>query len=83
MDVKTRIRNYFSKAIPGSVGDEEDVFECGLVTSLYAMQLVMFVEQEFSIVAERQDLDIKNFCSIDAVAAFVERKRTREMSARG
>jgi len=46
------------------VGDKEDIFERGLVNSLFAMQLVMFVEREFAIVVERQDLDIRHFCSI-------------------
>ena len=33
-----------------------------------------FVEREFSIVAERQDLDIRHFSSIAALVAFVEAK---------
>jgi methoxymalonate biosynthesis acyl carrier protein len=74
MDVKARIRNYFATVIPEPVGDEDDIFERGVVNSLFAMQLVMFVEREFSIVAERQDLDIRNFCSIAALVAFVEAK---------
>ena len=41
---------------------------------MFAMQLVAFIESEFSITAEREDLDISNFCSIDALTAFVEAK---------
>jgi methoxymalonate biosynthesis acyl carrier protein len=74
MDVTTRIRSYFSHVIREPVGDHDDVFDLGIVDSLFAMQLVMFVEREFSIVAEREDLDIRNFCSISALAAFVELK---------
>jgi acyl carrier protein len=75
MDVSQRIRSYFAKAIRTAVEDEDDIFELGLVDSLFAMQLVLFVEEEFSISAEREDLDIRNFCSIAALVAFVEAKR--------
>jgi acyl carrier protein len=71
MDVRTRIRRYFSKTIAEEISDEDDIFDLGIVDSMFAMQLVMFVEDEFSIVAEREDLDINNFCSISALTNFV------------
>lgn len=74
MEVRAKIRDYFAGAIAAPVGDSDDIFDLGIVDSLFAMQLVMFVEREFSIVAERGDLDIRNFCSIDALVAFVEFK---------
>lgn len=77
MDVRTRIRNYFAGMIAMPVGDRDDIFDLGVVDSLFAMQLVMFVEREFSIVAEGEDLDIRNFCCIDALVAFVESKLAR------
>lgn len=85
MDVRARIRSYFATVIREPVGDDDDIFERGIVNSLFAMQLVMFVEREFSIVAERQDLDIRNFCSVAALAAFVEAKLglTAEAGAQG
>jgi acyl carrier protein len=77
MDVRTRIRDYFSKAIAEEIGDEDDIFKLGVVNSLFAMQLVLFVENEFSITAEREDLDINNFCSIAALTHFVLNKLGR------
>jgi len=79
MDVHARIRSYIGKALAQPVNDSDDLFQLGLVNSLFAMQLVAFVENEFSITAEREDLDIRNFCSISAVTAFVEAK----LAARG
>jgi methoxymalonate biosynthesis acyl carrier protein len=69
-----RIREYLSSVIPLAIEDDEDIFELGLVDSLFAIQLVAFVEKEFSITAEPTDLDISNFCSIAALTCFVERK---------
>jgi len=74
MNVKTRIRQYFSKAVAEDIGDEDDIFALGVVNSLFAMQLVQFVENEFSITAEREDLNIDNFCSIAAMTNFVLKK---------
>ena len=54
---------------------DEDIFALGFVNSLLAMQLVAFVEKEFGIAVEDQDLDLDNFRSIGAIARLVERKR--------
>ena len=74
MNVKARIRHYVTKALADNIRDEDDIFELGVVNSLFAMQLVCFIEREFSITAERDDLDIQNFCSIAAMAEFVLKK---------
>jgi acyl carrier protein len=75
MDITTRIRKFLSRAIPGEISDDDDIFELGMVDSLFAMQLLVFIEREFGITAERCDLDIKNFSSIGAVRNFVMSKR--------
>lgn len=53
---------------------DEDLFASGLVNSLFAMQLVLFVEKEFGIKIENDDLEISNFRTIGAVAELVQRK---------
>ena len=77
MDVRMRIRQYFSKVVPEKIRDEDDIFDLGIVDSLFAVQLVVFVEEEFSIVAEREDLHINNFSSIAALTNFVFAKLGR------
>lgn len=54
--------------------DNDDIFGLGFVNSLFAMQLVLYVEQEFGITVENEDLDIDNFRSIDAIVQLVDRK---------
>ena len=76
-DTKQRIRQYLSMTIRCEVGDDEDLFERAVVDSLFAIQLVAFIEQEFSIKAEPTDLDINNFCSISAMTRFVECKQMK------
>jgi acyl carrier protein len=83
MDVRTRIREYFAATISDPVGDEDDIFDLGIVDSMFALQLVTFVEREFAIVAERADLDICNFCSITALVNFVHAKQHDVAKAQG
>lgn len=69
------IRNFLENFISeDEFADEDDIFELGLVSSLMAMQLVLFVEKELAIRLESEDLDLDNFRSIARMAAFMQRK---------
>ena len=57
-----------------SLADGDDLFASGRVNSLFAMQLVLFLEKEFRVRIENRDLDLANFRSIDAMAALIEKK---------
>lgn len=53
---------------------DEDIFAAGYVNSLFALQLVTFVEKAFNLQVEDDDLDIANFRSVAAIDLFVQRK---------
>jgi methoxymalonate biosynthesis acyl carrier protein len=76
-DMKEQIKNFVQKAVGESVAlnNEDNFFELGFVNSLFAMQLVSFVESEFKIQVENEDLDLNNFNSVDNLAAFVSKKQ--------
>jgi len=74
MDARKTIRAFLDGKIPNDVNDCDDIFELGLVDSLFGLQLVNFVEQTFGIEVEGDDLDLDNFCSIDALTRFVVSK---------
>lgn len=57
------------------MGDEEDMFANGMVNSLFAVQLVMWIERNFGTPIEGADLDFANIRSVSAIASFVDRKR--------
>ncbi|WP_100839920.1 acyl carrier protein [Kitasatospora fiedleri] len=57
------------------LADDEDIFASGFVNSLFIMQLVLFVEGEFGITVEDEDLELANFRTVDALDALVTRKR--------
>jgi methoxymalonate biosynthesis acyl carrier protein len=73
--IKARIRGFISDYIRNHAPtDDEDIFASGFVNSLFAMQLVTFVESEFRITIDSEDLDIENFNTINAICSLVERK---------
>ena len=72
---KERIRDFLSRYVRNQqLSDDDDIFASGFVNSMMAMQLVMFVEKEFSFTVEDEDLDMSNFRSVNAIASLVERK---------
>jgi methoxymalonate biosynthesis acyl carrier protein len=55
-------------------GEDEDIFALGYVSSMFAMELVTFVEEEFGIRVEREDLSLDNFRTVRAMASLVKRR---------
>jgi methoxymalonate biosynthesis acyl carrier protein len=74
-DIKEKIKGFMAQFISNvKVADDEDIFASGLVNSLFAMQLVLFVEKEFQFKVENEDLDYDNFRTLNAIVTFIERK---------
>lgn len=73
--VRTTVRRFILSAagLP-SLADDDDLFDSGIVNSLFAVQLMTFIEKEFSIEVGTEDLDIRNFRSLNATAAFILNK---------
>jgi len=72
---KEKIRGFILERVSTDVfGNDEDIFEAGLVSSMFVMELVLFVEQQFGIVVGGEDLDMNYFRSVDAVTSLVHRK---------
>ncbi|MFI6743569.1 acyl carrier protein [Nonomuraea sp. NPDC050451] len=72
-DIALKVSEFLARHV-GPTGHDTDLFETGLANSLFALQLVMFVESEFAIVVEDEELDFANFRSVAAMEDFVLRK---------
>ena len=60
--------------------DDDDLFESGIVNSLFAVQLMTYIEKVFAIEVVMDDLDMENFKSLNAATAFVLRKNGRQVA---
>lgn len=75
--MKEKIKDYLLQKIKEKsvIGYDDDIFQLGFVNSMFALQLVMYIEKEFGIEVSNEDLDIKNFNTVNHIAAFVESKK--------
>ena len=75
MTTEIKIRQFLGKYFNADeITNEDNIFELGLVNSLFAMQLVNFIESEFDIAVDNNELDLENFKCISAIVRLVESK---------
>ena len=74
-EIRQALRDFIQRSVRvPALGDDDDLFESGVVNSLFAVQLMTFVEKTFAIEVAEEDLEIDNFRSLNATAGFVLRK---------
>lgn len=74
-DTKQAIRKFLKRFFrKREITDNEDIFELGFVNSLFAMQLVMFIEKEFKLKISNKDLNFDNFRTIQSMSDFIEER---------
>jgi acyl carrier protein len=73
--IKTDI-NEFIVRFAGSVelNGNDNFFELGIVNSLFAMQLIAYLEEKYSICISNDEIKLENFSSINAILALLESK---------
>ncbi|MFB9542882.1 acyl carrier protein [Micromonospora sagamiensis] len=75
-DPEPIIRDYLETEFGDrSLGRTDDIFTLGYVNSLFALELVTFIERTFAVVLEIEDLDLANFRSIASMTDLVNAKR--------
>ena len=80
-EIKVKINEYFSRLIQNhKLKDDDDIFELGLVHSMFLIQLILFLEKEFGIEVEEEDFEIENYRTIDSIASFIDSKVAFEKS---
>lgn len=78
-ETKIRVKAFLARYLQNyDLQDDQDIFALGFINSLFAMQLVLFVEKTFGFDVANEDLDIDNFRTVNAIAALVERKSTQQ-----
>lgn len=53
--------------------DDTDLFKGGYVNSLFALQMVMYLEETFKIKIKNKEITEKNFKTIESIAQVVQR----------
>jgi methoxymalonate biosynthesis acyl carrier protein len=56
-----------------TVAGDDDIFALGFVNSLFAMELVLFLENTYAFSVPNEELQLDNFRTVTAMAALVQR----------
>jgi acyl carrier protein len=80
MDSKEKIKSYIAQNIlfskNGFEYDDDDSFlEKGIVDSMSVMELIMFIEEDYGLTVDDEEMTTDNFDSINRLANYVQRKQ--------
>jgi acyl carrier protein len=80
-EIHEKIKTYIQSeviegALPSELTNATSLITIGVLDSIATMRLVGFLEQEFLISIEAQDIQPNHFDSIDSIAEFVASKLT-------
>ena len=81
--IAERITAFLSQRTKIDWAPDTDLFESGHVSSLFATELVVFLEEAFDIEIAGRDLRLDNFRTVDVMTALVRRLRESEVDDRG
>lgn len=71
--VRRNLMSFLEQRTKRAVAADVDLFATGLVTSLFALELVIHLEQSFGVTVAGPDLTLDNFRTVDAMTALVLR----------
>lgn len=79
MELKEQIRDFIDDNLniyedDLHFSDNDNIFALGFVDSLFALKLVTYIEKEYAIKVENEDLSLTNFNSVDNIVDFIQAK---------
>lgn len=82
MDVLTGLRKYIKenfllKKDMGDIGDDDPLLDSGIVDSMGIVQLVGFLESQFGIEVEDEEILPENFETMTSITTFVNTKQQK------
>lgn len=78
MSLEPKITEFITKLAletDTKVGGDTSLLDSGLIDSTGILELVSFLESEFGIQVQDEEIVPENFENVKSIAAFVERKR--------
>ena len=80
VDIAARVRRYivenFYVADAAALADQSSLLDLGIIDSTGVLELIGFIEREFGIHVEDDEMVPENLDSIAQVAAYVSSKKT-------
>lgn len=71
-----RILEFFrSKGKSAGLEFDTDLFKCGFINSLFALEMVVYLEKTFGVRIKNSEITEENFRTISSIAGVVNRAR--------
>ncbi|MEM7125047.1 MAG: acyl carrier protein [Chloroflexota bacterium] len=78
-EIKQQIRDFLSEHIRQvTLHDDQDIFASGFVNSMFAMELVLFIESHLQVQLSNADLRLDNFRTINSMANLIQEKSDKK-----
>lgn len=75
-EIKERLRGFLAPHFMNyELSDTENIFDTGFVNSLFAMQLITYIERDFNITLDNDDLETENFETIEKITHIIQSKQ--------
>ncbi len=80
MSVEQTVRNYILENYlftddQNALGNDDSFLEKGIIDSTGIMEVIFFLESEFGITVDDEDMVPENLDSVNNLTAFINRKR--------
>jgi len=69
------VNRFMHKEDSGLLGDNEPLFVKGIIDSMGIIELVSFIEAQFNLKVQNDELVPENFKTVNSIKDFVERKK--------
>lgn len=73
--IDAALLEFLATRTKSDVEPDQDLFASGLVSSMFAMELVVFLEQRFGVAIVGSDLQMDNFRTVRTMTDLVTRLR--------
>jgi acyl carrier protein len=75
-EIRQKVRSYIAENFlymrpDKALGDQESLLGNGIVDSMGVMEVMMFLEEEFGVVVEDNDITEANLGTLEAIARYV------------
>lgn len=72
-EIESALLGFLAERIKTDVPPDQDLFKSGLVSSMFAMQLVVHLEESYDIAIVGPELKLDNFRTVQAMTGLVLR----------
>jgi methoxymalonate biosynthesis acyl carrier protein len=74
-EIQSAVLQFLKEKTLATPATDQDLFASGVVSSMFAMEMVVFLEQSYQVTIIGGDLKIDNFRTVDAMTDLVLRLR--------